>query len=366
MTQTHLRTTISRRFLRHATIGGLLIALWTFTATTPALAQDDASPKAAAEASVPVHIKESKAVLDRAKEAYNGEKYDQAAQLFALAAQIDPGARFHKGTPYRNMARCFFWLGNYDKAVFWYDVYLSGWQDAADHGAIKDERAGANDRRNDPDKAIALKDIYDRSLVELVDTLRLRLKDGAPAYTADGGGTTRLYRRAIELGYAMPELATWSDAIRARLLQELQRRWAAPEGAPLPNISPEAETLDVSRGRLAHLRSLAPTDKEMDTLVAYQRFINAWNEYFREDYAAAAGSFLDAAPGLPGLDYLPYASALASLRAGEPGATLATLKSSTPGAPKALQPYYELLRAEALLVQGEHQAAAEIYLKQAR
>ena len=87
---------------------------------------------------------------------------------------------------------------------------------------------------------------------------------------------------------------------------------------------------------------------------------------FAGDYAAAAGSFLDAAGGLPGLNYLPYASALASLRAGEAATTLATLKSSTPGAPKALQPYYELLRAEALLAQGEHTAAAEIYLQQAR
>ncbi len=92
----------------------------------PAQAAAQAAKAAAQEAraEAPIHVKESNAALERAREAYNDEKYEQAASLFLLASQIDPGAEHHKGTPSRNAARCHFWLGQYDKAVYWYDVYL--------------------------------------------------------------------------------------------------------------------------------------------------------------------------------------------------------------------------------------------------
>ncbi len=350
----------------HTALRALLLIVLALAIPAQAAAQDDKAAAEEAKEEAPMHVKESNAALERAREAYNDEKYEQAASLFLLASQIDPGAEHHKGTPYRNAARCHFWLGQYDKAVYWYDVYLRGWPDATDKADIKDERASANDRRNSPSQAPGPADIYDRSLLELVDTLKLRLESGAPAYTADGGGTTRLYRRAIELGYSDPVLSQWSATLRSKLLDELQTRWKPRQSSPLPDISPNAEGLDVSRGRLANLRSLAPRSSQMDLVVAYQRFLNAWGEYFNEKYEDAAESFLDAAQVMPGMTYLPYASALAHLRSGNPEAAVATLQSAVPGAPDAMKPYYDLLRAEALMLLGRHKDAAQLYLERGR
>ncbi len=316
---------------------------------------------APARAETPMHVKQSQEALERAKQSYNEERYEEASRLFALAAQIDPGAEHARGTPYRNMARCYFWQGNYDKATFWYDVYLSGWPKAADQAEIQTERDAASERRSDPDRKLTEADIYDRSLLELVDTLRARLEAGSPAFTADGGGTTRLYSRAIELGYAMPTLAPWSASLRKRLLDELKARWTPAEGSPLPALGDEP--LDVSRGRLANLRALAPTTDEMARVMAWQRLTDAFGDFEAEKHEAAAGAFVDAAAGLPELDFLGYASALAQLKAGKAEAALAALRSAAPGSPTGLRPYYDLLMAEALITKGRHKDAAELLIQ---
>jgi len=312
----------------------------------------------------PMHVKQSAQALERGRDAYNDEKYEEAAAQFSLAAQIDPGASHTKGIAYRNLARCLFWLQRYDKAVFWYDVYLKSWPKATDFQDVKTERDAANTRRANPDRAMNPSKIYDRSLLELVETLEQRLDANSPAYTEDGGGTTRLYRRAIELGYSMPQLTKWSTMLRAKLLEELEGRWDRGSESPLPNL--ESEKLEVSQQRLANLRTLAPSDKEMTQIIAWQRFLDAWGDYNSGRFSEAADAFVDAAAGLPRVSYLSYASGLAHLKAGQPQEALAALSSAAPGAPRALRPYYDLLQAEALISEGRYNEAAQLYIKVAR
>jgi tetratricopeptide (TPR) repeat protein len=319
-----------------------------------------------AQAETIAYVKESQRALDAAKKSYNEEKYEEAANYFIQAAQIDPGAAHHEGKPYRDLARCLFWISNYDKAVFWYDQYLKNWPKALDHKQVKAERDTANDRRDDPDKKIRVEDIHDRSLLQLVETVRTRIDDGAPAYTVEGGGTTRLYFQAIKNGYAMPELSKFASKLRAQLLSEMSARWKPSDSNPLPTLGALGEPVETSAARLATLRTLAPRQDDVDALEAWQRFVDAMKDFEGERFGEAAGGLLDAGRGLPELTYIPYAAGLAQLRSGDGPAALATLRAARPGAPKAVAPYYRLLEAEALRASGKHKEAAEAFLEVAR
>ena len=319
-----------------------------------------------AQAETIAYVKESQSALDAAKKSYNDEKYEEAAGYFIQAAQIDPGAAHHEGKPYRDLGRCLFWMGNYDKAVFWYDQYLKNWPRSLDHKQVQAERDTANDRREDPDKKLGVESMYDRSLLQLVDTVRTRINEGAPAYTAEGGGTTRLYFQAIKGGYAMPELAGFAQKLRAQLLSEMATRWKPSQTDPLPALGGTGESVETSAGRLGTLRTLAPRQDDVDKLEAWQRFVDAMKDFEGERYGEASGGLLDAGRGLPKLTYIPYAAALAQLRSGDNAAALATLRAARPGAPAAIAPYYLLLEAETLRAAGKHNEAAEAFLQVAR
>lgn len=337
------------------------------TVAVIALAIALAVPAAAsAQAETIAYVKESQAALDAAKKSYNEEKYEEAANYFIQAAQIDPGAEHHEGKPYRDLARCLFWMSNYDKAVFWYDQYLRNWPKALDHKQVRAERDTANDRRDDPDKKLRVEDMYDRSLLQLVDTVRKRVDDGAPAYTAEGGGTTRLYFQAIKNGYAMPDLADLARKLRGQLLREMSVRWKPSKTDPLPQLGGQGESVETSSGRLGTLRTLAPRQDDVDALEAWQRFVDAMKDFEAERYGQAAGGLLDAGRGLPKLTYIPYAAALAQLRDGDSAAALATIRAARPGAPNGVEPYYRLLEAEALRASGKYKEAADAYLQVAR
>lgn len=306
-----------------------------------------------------MYTQHAEAARLRAREAYNAERFEDAAGDFLLAAQIDPGAAWLQGSPYRDLARSLYWLGRYDKAVFWYDVYLKEWPKAEDRAEVRQERDAANEKRSEPSRAVSVEQIYDRSLLELVSNLRARIERGDPALTADGGGTTRLYFQAVKQGYAMPELDSFSKGLRVQLLREIEARWRPPKGSPMPLIGSEAEAPEVSRKRLASLRSLAPGKQDMDKINAWQRLLDAWSDFESERYDQAAGAMLDAAGVLPELDYLSYTAALCLLRANRTDEAIATLESAEPGAPAELRPYYKLLKAQALRLQARPESAAE-------
>lgn len=298
--------------------------------------------------------------LKRAKAEYNAERYEEAASLFLLTAQIDPGAAQSKGTPYRDLARCLFWIGNYKKATFWYEIYLRHWPDADDHDQVQGERDAANERRSDPGKRLRPSDIYDQSLLSLVDALRKRIDKGDVAYNRDGGGTAPLYFRAIKQGYAMPELARLSRRLRQKLLTEMSIRWVPSPQTPMPLLTGDTEPAEISRQRLKTLRGLAPSQKERETLDQYQRVLDAWKAFEAENHERAAGDMLDAAKTAPKFAYLRYVAALSQLRAGAYEDAAATLATSEPKASDAARPYYKILRAEALRQKGEHSKAANL------
>lgn len=343
-----MRTTTPRLVLL------LLAAAMTLLCATAA-AQDDAPRKVAAPPGV-------QKLMDEARDAYNGERYKEAIRLYTSAAQVDPGARALKGTPYRNLARCHYWLGNYDSATFWYDVYLKNWPKADDAADIQAERENTNGRRADPDKPVKLDIIYDRNLRELTEIIRTRLKNNAEAWTTQGGGTASLYALAIKRGYTMPELSSWADTLTGQLFEELRVRWTTAPNSPLPIVGANAEPLETSRGRIKALSELI-RDDQRDAYNAYNTLVLAWQQHLAGNHDQAAEGFESAARALPKLGYLPYARALAQLRAGDAPAAAETLKQATPKAPAPLRPYYQLLHAEALRTMDKHTEAASLYMQ---
>jgi len=307
-------------------------------------------------------IASASAVMDDAKAAYNAEQYDRAAGLYIRAAQLDLGGKQLSGSPYRNLARCMFWLDKYDQSVFWYQVYVRTYPDAKDREQVTSELDAANARRSSPERRVGPEAVYDKSVLQLIEALETRLKKHEPATTASGGGTSRLYVLAIERGYALPDLAVFARDLRGDLLSELEARFARLPRGPLPALGESSEALEVSRQRLELLRTLGPGTKEALKVAAYQLLLNGFAAFEGDQFAQAAEAFADASAALPSLDYLPWVLALARLRAGDAEAALKGLEASRAAAPEELGPWYDVLTAEALRARKDLRGAAAVYM----
>ena len=340
------------------TLRVLLFILLFSLSSSLALAQDDAPAPGD-----PPNTKTSPldGIMAKARDAYNDENYKDAISLYVQAAQVDPGARKLRGVPYRNIARCHYWLGNFSSSSFWYKTYLKHWPKADDFDAVSAELNNANNKRTDPDSAVSVDIIYDRNLRELAAAIRLRIKNGADAWTAQGGGSAALYDLAIKRGYALPEIAGWAQAIRRQLLSELSARWRHADNSPLPLIGVDSEPIRTSLGRLQALERLSPSSDERKSLAAYSTLLRAWSLFIGEDYADAATAF--SSDKLPDLSYIPYAQALAQFKAGDTSAADATLRSAIPRIPKQHVHYYLILHAETLRAMDKHEEAAALYFQ---
>ncbi|MEO1269481.1 MAG: hypothetical protein AAFX99_15445, partial [Myxococcota bacterium] len=143
----------------------------------------------------------------------------------------------------------------------------------------------------------------------------------------------------------------------------LRVRWTSAPNSPLPIMGTSAEPLDTSRGRIKALNGLSLDGDQRETANAYRTLISAWQQFLSSNYTQAAEGFAIATNALPTLGYLPYAKALAQLRAGDAPAAVETLQASTPKAPAPLKPYYRILHAEALRTMNKHNDAARIYME---
>lgn len=334
-----------RRTLLTALAAALLLA-----AAAPALAQ---SP----------NVRTAKEALEAAKKAYNDEKYPEAAQLYIRAAQLDPGARTLKGEPYLNLARSLFWQERFDQAAFWYQTYLREFPKNADHAQVTEELRAVNARRANPDQPLTDAAVYPQPVLDMIATLKQRLKDEAPAFTAQGGGTAALYNLAMERGYALPDLAPLAEALRDDLNAELERRLKRPDDAPLPPLGDDAEPLDISVERLRTLRTLPLSKPQLQRVADLQLLTDALRAL---DAAQPRGAIdaLDALAQRPEAapDYLPYARALAFYQDQRPDDALEALHTALPKATPALRPWLELLRAELLRAKNDDAQAARALL----
>lgn len=194
---------------------------------------------------------------EMARVLYAEQRFEEARPLLTQAVQADPlNAAYYLG-----LARTVFWLGEYDLAVFYYDLYLGELapyiaDDAPARNQpsrVRDERESANASRAEPGAAVVVPSAQEQARA----ALQQRLVDG-PVLAVNGGGAVSVYEALLRSGYARPDLIE----IRAQLASALVREAAAitPHTSPIvPSLEFAEWEAQRRRWSLATAFSAPPT-----------------------------------------------------------------------------------------------------------
>lgn len=151
-----------------------------------------------------------------ARAAYSAEDFDAAARFLVEAIHRDPeNARYYLG-----LARAEYWRGDYDKAVYYYDLYLgslAGFIAPDARAADRPDRVRSERNSANAERANAAAPVRPPEAAESArEALEARITEG-PILATTGGGALALYDAMLRAGYAHPNLLQ----IRARLASAL-------------------------------------------------------------------------------------------------------------------------------------------------
>lgn len=191
-----------------------------------------ASPAFAETASERVHA----AALKRANASYNAGDYAAAIPFYVEAIQANPT----EPRAYRNVARAYFWNGDYPISVQYYDHYLRLADDADEVDRVKSERRLAADRASG--NVYTLPDAQRMALA----TLERELESGR-AYTSGGGGAWGVYSALLRTGYAEPHLARVRARLTRRILDEVDLLLVPASGQLTPRLDLDGWQLQAAR-----------------------------------------------------------------------------------------------------------------------
>lgn len=241
-----------------------------------------------ASGSVSAQVPDADEPWEEARRFYGAGEYDSAARYIVEAIQRSPlEPRYYLG-----LARTENWRGNFDVAVYYYDVYLNELadqlpdslppQDRVDR--VREERDSANEQRED-----ASADAGPPSNQEAARrALEERIASG-PALTETGGGALALYRSLLRTGYARPDLVRLRRGMADGLLRELLERTPV-DRAVMPVLSLRA--WDTQATRLDAWIALSQMDPEPDE--AAIAWAEAMGHFVRGQRAALNGNAPDA------------------------------------------------------------------------
>lgn len=158
---------------------------------------------------------------EEARALYRDGDYEQAARFIIEAIQREP----REPRYYLGLARTQNWLGAFDLAVFYYDIYLvdlvGELPDNLDRrdriDAVRAERDSANAERDDPEAPLVLPAAQEAARAALEE----RLVQGL-GMTATGGGAAAMYDTLLRTGYARPDLGALRERLGAALLAEVR------------------------------------------------------------------------------------------------------------------------------------------------
>ena len=174
------------------------------------------------------------AALKRGNAAYNGGDYNEAISAFVDAIQANPS----RPDAYRNLARSYFWTGDYPAAVEFYDHFLR--LAPGDHDKIKAERRLAADRAGgrlySPPESQRL----------ALQALENELESGR-AYTSGGGGAWGRYETLLRTGHAAPGLVKLRSTLTRRLVDEFDANLIPRTGQITPRLDLDDWQLQAER-----------------------------------------------------------------------------------------------------------------------
>lgn len=156
-----------------------------------------------------------------ARELYAEERYNEAIPYVIEAIQREPT----RAEYYLGLARMLFWLEDWDRAVFYYDLYLNELTpylpaDLPQRNRpelVREERDTANANRPDPSTAVAAPAQEERAYA----LLRERLETGT-IVAIGGGGAWATFEGLLRSGYARPHLVELREDLAAALLDEAE------------------------------------------------------------------------------------------------------------------------------------------------
>ena len=242
---------------------------------------------------------------EQARDLYRTQQYEQAIPLAIEAIQADPtGAIYYVG-----LARLYFQTGDYDRAVFYYDLYLNEMvvhltepiEERYQPSAVMAERQAAAPYATGTD-------IF-ASQTQIRTSVEQRLLTG-PVITPTGGGAWSDYQALLRSGYARPDLTDLRVRLRAELVAEAARV-VDPPAAEIPPMTSEqwdsqcsrlrgANELDTITGPMPGTQG--PSVVAMQSLCRGQtQFLNLNYELAATEFRAAIAADADMLPAYMGL-----------------------------------------------------------------
>ncbi len=291
-------------------------------------------------------------VFKKANAAYNGGEYAEAIRGYRVAVALEPA----RAETYRNMARAYFWLGQYAAAVAYYDMFLTEFPDRAADEQIQRERKLAASRAIEPwttpaDQRAAL------------GKLQRELSRGA-GLLADGSGSWTAYEGLLRTGYAHPNLIRLRARVADALLREHDDALAQRPSEPAPLLDLEAWALQ--RARLEAASEIADEPRTRDAIARRGRLHVAATQLLLGRYVEAAAAAEAAAEANPDMLFAQWFLVTALMHANRPTDALARLDALVPRlrdeAPTLL-PYERIVRAIIFQKVDRAPEAADIYME---
>ncbi|MBN1946403.1 MAG: tetratricopeptide repeat protein [Bradymonadales bacterium] len=187
---------------------------------------------------------------DQARGAYRQRDYQQASTLLRQAIQAEPsGARYYIG-----LARAYFYLEDWEQAVYYYDLYLEHFLDHARQArrsadresAVRREREEANSHRADRTVPPSAPPSQQAAL----EAFRQRLATG-PILNEENTGAYFFYQTLLRTGYAHPDLQQIHRQLADALVAEDKACFEPTDDSLIPVATVERWGLVHERYRIA-------------------------------------------------------------------------------------------------------------------
>lgn len=296
---------------------------------------------------------ESYSVLMKAANgAYNAGDYDQAVEGYVRAIQARPA----KAAPYRNLARTYFWQGEYNAAVTYYDIYLRLAPEADDREQIRSERRLASSRGGD--EPFTAPEAQRLALQAFED----QLQEGA-AYTKGGGGAWGSYQTLLRTGYARPDLTRLRSRLVQRLLDEFEGLLVPAQNQPTPQLG--LEEWQLQQRRLDAATRLSDDEAIAEIIARRAKIADAAVALLNGLHQKAVELGETAIEQNPDMGFMRWLHVNALVETGEHQAALDALQALrdklAQTAPNQLG-YAKVLEASILQRMGRSDQAADLYL----
>lgn len=239
--------------------------------------------------------------LQQGNKAYNDEKYERAVELYVEAIQLLP----MRAEPYKNMARAYFWNGQYNAALAYYDTYLTTFPEASDREQIERERRLTSDRTSKP---WSLPEAQRAAMRSLEAALA-----GEEMYARGGAGAWQSYQALLRTDYAQPALAKLRARLFANLLREHDAMLATGVGQTAPELSEQDWALQ--QERMTAARKLAMYEEDLEQIDRREKIHKAAQALLLARYEEAAALSEQAIAANPEALYVRWFFITALMRA---------------------------------------------------